>query len=42
LAQYFNADAQNWMNLQHHYELEVAEQAMGKEVARIQLIAAAV
>ena len=24
LAQYFNTDAQSWMNLQHHYELEVA------------------
>ena len=42
LAQYFNTDAQSWMNLQHHYELEVAEQAIGKEVARIQPIAAAV
>ena len=42
LAQYFNTDAQSWMNLQHHYELEVAEQATGKEVARIQPIAAAV
>ena len=30
------------MNLQHNDELKVAEQAMGKEVARIQLIAAAV
>jgi plasmid maintenance system antidote protein VapI len=29
-------------NLQHHYELEVAEQAIGEEVARIQPIAAAV
>ena len=42
LAQYFNTDAQSWMNLQHHYELEVAEQAIGKEVANIQPIAAAV
>jgi addiction module HigA family antidote len=41
-AQYFNTDAQSWMNLQHHYELEVAEQAIGEEVARIQPIAAAV
>ena len=37
LAQYFNTDAQSWMNLQHHYE-----QAIGEEVARIQPIAAAV
>ena len=42
LAQYFNTDAQSWMNLQHHYELEVAEQTIGEEVARIQPIAAAV
>jgi addiction module HigA family antidote len=41
LAQYFNTDAQSWMNLQQHYELEVAEQAIGKEVANIQPIAAA-
>ena len=42
LAQYFNTDAQSWMNLQHNYELEVAEQAIGKEVASIQPIATAV
>ena len=42
LAQYFNTDAQSWMNLLHYYELEVAEQAIGEEVARIQPIAAAV
>ena len=42
LAQYFNTDAQSWMNLQHHYEIEVAEQAIGKEVANIQPIAKAV
>ncbi|MDB9916177.1 HigA family addiction module antitoxin [Pseudomonadales bacterium] len=42
LAQYLNTKAQSWMNLQHHYELKVAEQAMGKEVARIQSITAAV
>jgi len=42
LAQYFNTDAQSWMNLQHHYQLEVAEQAIGKGVARIKPIAAAV
>ena len=27
LAQYFNTDAQSWMNLQSNYELEVAEQS---------------
>jgi addiction module HigA family antidote len=42
LAQYFNTDAQSWMNLQQHYELEVAEQAIGKEVASIQPIVTAV
>ena len=41
LAQYFNTDAQSWMNLQHHYELEVAEQAVGKELSSIQPIAVA-
>ena len=41
LAQYFNTDAQSWMNLQHHYELEVAEQAIGKELSSIQPIAVA-
>ena len=42
LAQYFNTDAQSCLNLQHHYELEVAEQAIGKEVPNIQPITAAV
>ena len=42
LAQYFNTDALSWMNLLHYYELEVAEQALGEEVANIQPIAAAV
>jgi addiction module HigA family antidote len=40
LAQYFGTDAQSWMNLQHHYELEVAEQAIGREIASIQPMAA--
>ena len=42
LGKFFNTDAQSWMNLLHHYELEVAEQAIGKEVASIQPIATAV
>ena len=42
LARYFNTDAQSWMNLQHHYELELAEQAIEQEVANIQPITAAV
>ena len=41
LARYFGTDAQSWMNLQHHYELEVAEQVLGQEVANIQPMAAA-
>jgi plasmid maintenance system antidote protein VapI len=32
---------QSWMNLLHYYELEVAVQAIGEEVANIQPIAAA-
>ena len=42
LAQYFNTDAQSWMNLLHYYELEVAEQSIGEEVVNIQSIAVAV
>tara|TARA_B100000767_G_C19722239_1_gene517807 strand:- start:154 stop:399 length:246 start_codon:yes stop_codon:yes gene_type:complete len=41
LARYFGTDAQSWMNLQYHYELEVAEQALGQEVANIQPMATA-
>ena len=26
LARYFSTDAWSWMNLQHHYELEIASQ----------------
>ena len=40
LAKYFSTDAQSWMNLQHQYELEVAEQTIGKEVTGIQPLAA--
>ncbi len=33
LAQYFNTDAQSWMNLQSNYELEVAEQSFaGRDI----------
>ena len=35
LARYFGTDAQSWMNLQHTYELEIAEQTIGREVASI-------
>ena len=36
LACFFGTDAQNWMNLQDHYELEIAEQEVGKEMKNIQ------
>lgn len=28
LARYFNTDAESWMNLQQHYELEITQQNM--------------
>jgi antitoxin HigA-1 len=34
LARYFRVGAQFWMNLQSHYELEVAEESYGKRVDR--------
>lgn len=34
LARYFGVTAQFWMNLQSHYELEVAEEAFGKRLGR--------
>jgi addiction module HigA family antidote len=34
LARYFGVSAQFWMNLQSHYELEVAEEALGKRLGR--------
>jgi addiction module HigA family antidote len=33
LARYFGTTAQFWMNLQTHYDLEVAEDARGSEIA---------
>ena len=41
LGRYFGTDAQSWMNLQHRYELEVAEQEMGREIAGIRPMTAA-
>lgn len=35
LARYFGTDAQSWINLQAHYDLEVAALAHGEEIARI-------
>jgi antitoxin HigA-1 len=34
LARYFSMSAQFWMNLQSHYELEMAEQALGDRLGR--------
>jgi addiction module HigA family antidote len=34
LARYFGVGAQFWMNLQSHYELEVAEEAYGERLDR--------
>lgn len=34
LARYFGVSAQFWMNLQSHYELEVAEEVHGSRVER--------
>jgi addiction module HigA family antidote len=35
LARYFGTSAQYWLNLQTHYDLEIAEDEMGKEVEDI-------
>ena len=34
LARYFGTSAQMWMNLQSHYELEVAENDLAARIAR--------
>jgi addiction module HigA family antidote len=34
LARYFGVSAQFWMNLQSHYELEIAEEAYGHRIGR--------
>ena len=34
LARYFGTDAQSWINLQTHYELEVAQRTVAKRIAR--------
>jgi antitoxin HigA-1 len=34
LARYFGTSAQFWMNLQSHYELEMAEQVLGDRLGR--------
>ncbi len=35
LARYFGTDAQSWMNLQTHYEIQCAEDAAGRAIRRI-------
>lgn len=34
LARYFGTDAQSWLNLQSHYDLEVAEEVLQDELER--------
>ena len=40
LARYFGTDAQSWMNLQQHYDLECAKDALGSKLARVERRAA--
>jgi antitoxin HigA-1 len=35
LARYFGTDAQSWMNMQQHYELECAQRDIGAALDRI-------
>ncbi|HUQ71231.1 MAG TPA: HigA family addiction module antitoxin [Planctomycetaceae bacterium] len=36
LARYFGTDAQSWLNLQTHYDLQCAEDAAGPAIRHIQ------
>lgn len=36
LAAFFGTDAQSWVNLQTHYDTELAREAMAETIARIQ------
>ncbi len=36
LARFFGTDAQSWLNLQCHYDLQCAEDAAGRAIKRIQ------
>lgn len=36
LAAFFGTDAQSWLNLQNHYETELARESMADVLARIQ------
>ena len=40
LAVFFGTDAQSWINLQTHYDTELAREAMAKVLSRIQPYAA--
>lgn len=35
LARFFGTDVQSWMNLQTHYDIQCAEDAAGKAIAKI-------
>ncbi len=35
LARFFGTDAQSWLNLQSHYDIQCAEDAAGKAIKRI-------
>lgn len=35
LARFFGTDAQSWLNLQNHYEIQCAEDAAGQAIKRI-------
>src|SRR5438105_2971699 len=35
LARFFSTDAQSWLNLQSHYDIQCAEDAGGKAIKRI-------
>jgi addiction module HigA family antidote len=36
LARFFGTDAQSWLNLQSHYDIQCAEDAAGRAIRRIQ------
>jgi antitoxin HigA-1 len=36
LARFFRTDAQSWLNLQSHFDLQCAEDAAGQAIRRIQ------
>lgn len=40
LGAFFNTDAQSWVNLQSHYDTEIAREAMREVLANIQPVAA--